>query len=166
MDPGISNTGWGFLCEGKPCMPPNQLHVALSLRGRCSGVLTTSKGRLRDKRDTLLVGVQELLDAFRPDVVAVETQVRWVGLAVAWCVCCTVDCMAPFNFGHHESPRLEHVSAREAKFSLGVKPKAGKPALKAAVLDVLGFDAPTQHEADAAAVAYCAWLRLRGGSPK
>lgn len=150
LDPGIRNTGWVIIGD----------HTLTGMpRVVASGVIQTAKGRLVDKRADLLRALRSV-HVVGVECVAVETAVRWVGLAVAWATCCTLPLLLT---GQRE---MEHVSAREAKFSLGVAPKAGKPAVLRAVEDVLKFKAPTQHEADAAAVAYAAWLRLSGGSPK
>lgn len=143
LDPGIRNTGWAIVDDG----------VETEAWVVHTGVIQTTKGTMAQKLEQLEQALR-LVDCSGVDVVAVETQVRWVGLAVAWAACCG---LVGSLYWH---PTRVHVSAREAKASLGVAPKAGKPAVKLAVKELLGFDAPSQHEADAAAVAHAAWLRL------
>ena len=143
LDPGLRITGFGLVDQ-----------LGTQLRYVASGCIRTQDGELPGRLKTLLDGVREIVDTYRPDVVAVEKvfvnvnpqSTLLLGQARGAVICGAVSCDLP----------VAEYTALQVKQSVVGYGKAHKEQVQHMVQRLLLLDAsPSPDAADALACAIC-----------
>ena len=143
LDPGLRITGFGLVDQ-----------LGTQLRYVASGCIKTRDGELPGRLKTLLDGVREIVDTYRPDVVAVEKvfvnvnpqSTLLLGQARGAVICGAVSCELP----------VAEYTALQVKQSVVGYGKAHKEQVQHMVQRLLALDAsPGPDAADALACAIC-----------
>ncbi|KAI5913211.1 crossover junction endodeoxyribonuclease RuvC [Thauera sp. 2A1] len=143
LDPGLRITGFGLIDT-----------LGSQLRYVASGCIKTRDGELPGRLKTLLDGVREVIETYRPDVVAVEKvfvnvnpqSTLLLGQARGAVICGAVSC----DLDVHE------YTALQVKQSVVGYGKAAKEQVQHMVQRLLTLDAsPSPDAADALACAIC-----------
>ncbi len=143
LDPGLRITGFGLVDQ-----------LGTQLRYVASGCIKTKDGELPSRLKTLLDGVREIVDTYRPDVVAVEKvfvnvnpqSTLLLGQARGAVICGAVSCDLP----------VAEYTALQVKQSVVGYGKAHKEQVQHMVQRLLALDAsPGPDAADALACAIC-----------
>ena len=143
LDPGLRITGFGLVDQ-----------LGTQLRYVASGCIKTKDGELPGRLKTLLDGVREIVDTYRPDVVAVEKvfvnvnpqSTLLLGQARGAVICGAVSCELP----------VAEYTALQVKQSVVGYGKAHKEQVQHMVQRLLLLDAiPSTDAADALACAIC-----------
>lgn len=143
LDPGLRITGFGLVDQ-----------LGTQLRYVASGCIKTKDGELPGRLKTLLDGVREIVDTYRPDVVAVEKvfvnvnpqSTLLLGQARGAVICGAVSCDLP----------VAEYTALQVKQSVVGYGKAHKEQVQHMVQRLLALDAsPGPDAADALACAIC-----------
>lgn len=143
LDPGLRITGFGLIDT-----------LGSQLRYVASGCIKTRDGELPGRLKTLLDGVREVIETYRPDVVAVEKvfvnvnpqSTLLLGQARGAVICGAVSC----DLDVHE------YTALQVKQSVVGYGKAAKEQVQHMVQRLLTLDAsPSADAADALACAIC-----------
>lgn len=143
LDPGLRITGFGLVDQ-----------LGTQLRYVASGCIKTQDGELPGRLKTLLDGVREIVDTYRPDVVAVEKvfvnvnpqSTLLLGQARGAVICGAVACDLP----------VAEYTALQVKQSVVGYGKAHKEQVQHMVQRLLALDAsPGPDAADALACAIC-----------
>ncbi|ATE62246.1 crossover junction endodeoxyribonuclease RuvC [Thauera sinica] len=143
LDPGLRITGFGLIDT-----------LGSQLRYVASGCIRTRDGELPGRLKTLLDGVREVIETYRPDVVAVEKvfvnvnpqSTLLLGQARGAVICGAVSC----DLAVHE------YTALQVKQSVVGYGKAAKEQVQHMVQRLLALDAsPSPDAADALACAIC-----------
>ncbi len=143
LDPGLRITGFGLVDQ-----------LGTQLRYVASGCIRTQDGELPGRLKTLLEGVREIVDTYRPDVVAVEKvfvnvnpqSTLLLGQARGAVICGAVSCELP----------VAEYTALQVKQSVVGYGKAHKEQVQHMVQRLLALDAsPGPDAADALACAIC-----------
>ncbi|WP_345793294.1 crossover junction endodeoxyribonuclease RuvC [Thauera sp. JM12B12] len=143
LDPGLRITGFGLVDQ-----------LGTQLRYVASGCIKTRDGELPGRLKTLLDGVREIVDTYRPDVVAVEKvfvnvnpqSTLLLGQARGAVICGAVSCDLP----------VAEYTALQVKQSVVGYGKAHKEQVQHMVQRLLALDAsPGPDAADALACAIC-----------
>ncbi|MDX5409528.1 MAG: crossover junction endodeoxyribonuclease RuvC [Thauera sp.] len=143
LDPGLRITGFGLVDQ-----------LGTQLRYVASGSIKTRDGELPGRLKTLLDGVREIVDTYRPDVVAVEKvfvnvnpqSTLLLGQARGAVICGAVSCDLP----------VAEYTALQVKQSVVGYGKAHKEQVQHMVQRLLALDAsPGPDAADALACAIC-----------
>ena len=150
LDPGLRITGFGLVDQ-----------LGNQLRYVASGCIRTQDGELPGRLKTLLDGVREIVDTYRPDVVAVEKvfvnvnpqSTLLLGQARGAVICGAVSCDLP----------VAEYTALQVKQSVVGYGKAHKEQVQHMVQRLLALDAsPGPDAADALACAICHAHGARG----
>ena len=148
LDPGLRITGFGLVDQ-----------LGNQLRYVASGCIRTQDGELPGRLKTLLDGVREIVDTYRPDVVAVEKvfvnvnpqSTLLLGQARGAVICGAVSCDLP----------VAEYTALQVKQSVVGYGKAHKEQVQHMVVRLLGL--PGAPAADAADALACAIAHAHGG---
>ncbi|MBN8442480.1 MAG: crossover junction endodeoxyribonuclease RuvC [Thauera sp.] len=143
LDPGLRITGFGLIDS-----------LGSQLRYVASGCIKTRDGELPGRLKTLLDGVREVIETYRPDVVAVEKvfvnvnpqSTLLLGQARGAVICGAVSCDLP----------VHEYTALQVKQSVVGYGKAAKEQVQHMVQRLLTLDdSPSPDAADALACAIC-----------
>ncbi|MDX9715904.1 crossover junction endodeoxyribonuclease RuvC [Thauera sp. WH-2] len=143
LDPGLRITGFGLVDQ-----------LGSRLRYVASGCIKTQDGELPGRLKTLLDGVREVIETYRPDVVAVEKvfvnvnpqSTLLLGQARGAVICGAVSCDLP----------VAEYTALQVKQSVVGYGKAHKEQVQDMVQRLLALDgSPGADAADALACAIC-----------
>ena len=143
LDPGLRITGFGLVDQ-----------LGTQLRYVASGCIKTQDGELPGRLKTLLDGVREIVDTYRPDVVAVEKvfvnvnpqSTLLLGQARGAVICGAVSCDLP----------VAEYTALQVKQAVVGHGKAAKEQVSHMVQRLLSLDgSPSSDAADALACAIC-----------
>ena len=143
LDPGLRITGFGLVDQ-----------LGTQLRYVASGCIRTQDGELPGRLKTLLDGVREIVDTYRPDVVAVEKvfvnvnpqSTLLLGQARGAAICAAVDADLP----------IAEYTALQVKQSVVGNGHAAKEQVQHMVRRLLALPGdPSPDAADALACAIC-----------
>ena len=153
IDPGLAKTGWAIVEVKKGVAP-----VVID-----TGLLTTSRASIQAERvTTMVLGIAGVRGLYAPDAVAIERV--FVGPRNMSTVE-TAEVIGALRYSLWVNGNYAHDYAPATiKKVIAGKGNAKKPAVAAAVKAITGYEAPTNHESDAIAVALTRWREEEAGS--
>lgn len=149
IDPGLASTGFGTITCGARRA---SLH-------KCGSIKTSPRDHISQRLHQIHEDLNQLLDALKPDVVAVENIFSMVRYPKAGMMLGGVMAIIYLSTFRHEVSVIE-VTPREVKNALVAYGGATKVQIREAVRKTLGIaDLKSFHVADALAVALTVFYR-------
>lgn len=153
VDPGLANTGFGAI----DCRSPSPSLL------KCGSIKTSPRDHVSKRLFQIHADLSELIDALRPELLAVENIFSLVRYPKAGMTLGGVMAIIYLSAYQNKTSILE-ISPREAKNALAGYGAATKVQMREATKKTLGIsDIKSFHAADALAVALTAYYRKPWG---